>query len=292
MLSRGGPLDRCVLLVDAGYLFAQGGLVVHGTKARRDLTLDAGRFVSDLSAHVASHCDLPILRTYWYDGARHGVPTNEHLAVARLPYVKLRLGRLNGKNQQKGVDALIYRDLMTLASERSVAQAYLLSGDDDLREGVLYAQDRGVRVVLIGIANEQGFSAQSQELRYEADEVTFLELEKLSASLGRVPSAPTPEANHTEHPDDASSGTAPDVQAAATAFAQEWVDGATIEAMNTLIAESPVIPKPLDVDLIRRCEGLVGRSFRGDDEAKRTARRHFWDTVKAAATARNAQPEV
>lgn len=45
-------MDRCVLLVDAGYLFAQGGLVVHGTKSRRELTLDAGQFVTGIAAQV------------------------------------------------------------------------------------------------------------------------------------------------------------------------------------------------------------------------------------------------
>lgn len=45
-----------------------------------------------------------------------------------LPYVKVRLGRLI-RGEQKGVDALIYRDLMTLARERAITCAYLLSGE-------------------------------------------------------------------------------------------------------------------------------------------------------------------
>ena len=74
------------------------------------------------------------LRTYWYDGATNAVPTPDHEQIGGLPYVKVRLGRLI-RGEQKGVDALIYRDLMTLARERAITCAYLLSGDEDLREG-------------------------------------------------------------------------------------------------------------------------------------------------------------
>ena len=85
---------------------------------------------------AAGCCAAPVLRTYWYDGAKDGIPTTEQQRIAALANVKLRLGRLNTNNQQKGVDALIYRDLMTLASERAVTDAFLVSGDEDLREGV------------------------------------------------------------------------------------------------------------------------------------------------------------
>ena len=88
--------------------------------------------------------------------------------------MKLRLGRLNTNNQQKGVDALIYRDLMTLASERAVTDAFLISGDEDLREGVKAAQDRGVRVVLVGIETTSGFNQSRQGFVSEADELITL----------------------------------------------------------------------------------------------------------------------
>ena len=139
-----------------------------------------------------ANCKLPVLRTYWYDGAKRGIPTQAQQAVASLPNVKLRLGRINFQNQQKGVDALIYRDLMTLARERAICEAFLLAGDEDLREGVRAAQDQGVRVTVIGIPPAQRAN-QSEELRMEADENLSLDRAQLSPlfALTRVPSVPS-----------------------------------------------------------------------------------------------------
>ena len=72
----------------------------------------------------------PTLRLYWYDAAKDGIRTAEQLKIAELPQVKLRLGRLNSQRQQKGVDALIYRDMITLAQNRAVTQMVLVSGDE------------------------------------------------------------------------------------------------------------------------------------------------------------------
>src|SRR3712207_9253694 len=47
--------------------------------------------------------------------------------------------------------ALPIWDLIILSEERAIATAYLLGGDEDLREGVAEAQERGVRVVLTEI---------------------------------------------------------------------------------------------------------------------------------------------
>ena len=145
-------MDRCALFVDAGYLFAQGGKICVGSPDRQHVQLDAGSFRDSFAQTAFGKCGLPSLRTYWYDAARNGVPTIEQQVIASLANVKLRLGRLGGKKQQKGVDALIYRDLMTLARERAICEGFLLSGDEDLREGVKAAQDMGVRVTLVVIA--------------------------------------------------------------------------------------------------------------------------------------------
>ena len=59
---------------------------------------------------------MPVLRVYWYDAAPNGIPLADHLLIAQLANVKLRLGRLSG-GKQKGVDSLIVRDLMTLARD-------------------------------------------------------------------------------------------------------------------------------------------------------------------------------
>ncbi len=61
-------------------------------------------------------------------------------------------------------------DLLVLAQERSISDAILITGDEDMREAVSYAQERGVRVHLVVAA---GASA-SWTLRQEADTVTTL----------------------------------------------------------------------------------------------------------------------
>jgi hypothetical protein len=58
-------------------------------------------------------------------------------------------------------------DLIDLARDRVISDAFILAGDEDLRVGVEVAQRYGVRVHLIGITPCRG--NQSQLLRREAD---------------------------------------------------------------------------------------------------------------------------
>ena len=107
-------VDRTVLLVDAGHLLSGGGSLTVAEHRRTNLEVDVCKLATALVARVKQDAGLPLLRTYWYDGAREGRLSAEHLALRELDYTKLRLGRrVQGK--QKGVDALIYRDLTTLA---------------------------------------------------------------------------------------------------------------------------------------------------------------------------------
>ncbi|MGH2733150.1 MAG: NYN domain-containing protein [Actinomycetota bacterium] len=140
-------VDRFGVFVDAGYLFAASGALCFGISGRTKLVMDCKTAIEALTALASEKCGLPYLRTYWYDGARDAQPTAQQLDVAHLPGVKLRLGRLV-KGRQKGVDSRIVRDLIILSEERAVSVAYLVGGDEDLREGVSEAQERGVRVVL------------------------------------------------------------------------------------------------------------------------------------------------
>jgi uncharacterized LabA/DUF88 family protein len=179
-------LDRCAVFVDAGYLYAEGGKLCCDTPGRRTIRLDAAGCVELLVELARARCDLPVLRTYWYDGARNGVPTPEHQQIAALANVKVRLGGLTTKNRQKGVDALIYRDLMTLSRERAISDAFVLAGDEDLREGVRSAQDMGVRVTVVGITPAVEDFNQSRELLNEADEVIVLERHQLAPFFGRM----------------------------------------------------------------------------------------------------------
>ena len=169
------------MFVDAGYLYAGTGRLLFKTRDRRAIRLDVPGVNGLLNRLAEEGCRLPPLRTYWYDGARGGTPTAEQQRIAALPDVKLRLGRITTKNQQKGVDALILLDLVALARERAISEAYLLSGDEDLREGVRAAQDLGVRVTLIGIPTSDGSRNQSRELVNEADKSVMLNKDDLEA---------------------------------------------------------------------------------------------------------------
>lgn len=163
-------MDRIAVFVDAGYLFAQGSTALTGSKKPRTIiVLDALRAIDALkrfATEKAAECRL--LRVYWYDGAIGGVrPTTDQAVLANLDDVKLRLGFVNSSGQQKGVDSLIVTDLIELARLKSISDAVLLSGDEDVRVGVQIAQNYGVRVHLLGIAPARG--SQSHQLLQEAD---------------------------------------------------------------------------------------------------------------------------
>lgn len=178
-------MDRAAVFVDAGYLFAAGSRVIANEKlARGELHLDYDavlKLLGDLTQQITG---LPLLRIYWYDGTATG-PTPQQLALAYRPSVKLRLGFVNQQGQQKGVDSLVVTDLINLARNRAMADALLLTGDEDIRVGVQQAQEFGVRVHLIGIApardNQSGFLVQ------EADSVRELTTAEVQTFLKRAP---------------------------------------------------------------------------------------------------------
>ena len=264
-------MDRCAVFVDAGYLYAEGGKLVGIGPSRLKIRMNA-RGASDFLVELATTtCGLPALRTYWYDGARERIPTAEHHTIADLPNVKLRLGRLNKRNQQKGVDALIYHDLMNLARERAISDAFLLSGDEDLREGVRAAQELGIRVTLMGIPTPSGSRNQSRDLAREADEVILLARGDLSGFIERWPET-SGVAAACDDPNAA-------VSEAAADYAEKWLGRATDEELVSLLQSRPTIPKPLDADLLRAVESSSGESLRERDPLRRAARQSFWQRI-------------
>ncbi len=156
--------------MDAGYLYAEGGKLVAGERIERaQLSLNlaqAREAFTDFASQAAGGARL--LRIYWHDGAVRNQRSNEQNAVAGLDNVKLRLGYVNSSGQQKGVDSLIVTDLIELARQKSISDAVLLSGDEDLRIGVQIAQSFGVKVhLLVGLQPARG--NQSPQLIEEAD---------------------------------------------------------------------------------------------------------------------------
>ncbi len=260
-------MDRYALFVDAGYVYAEGGKLCCDTPSRRNINLNVVGFNEELRLLASKQCGLDALRTYWYDGAPGGVRTPTHQDIAALPNVKLRLGSINSRGQQKGVDALIYRDLMTLARERAISDGFLLSGDEDLREGVRAAQDQGVRITVIGISPSSGPANQSRELVFEADESVTLTRNDL-APFFTVDSRPR--STETQPSDTSRIG---------SEFAEQWLQKASAQEVGNLLSQRPRIPRPLDAELFRHAEHALEVSLHHDDEKRRTIRRAFWDAI-------------
>ena len=138
------------------------------TLPRSQLRLDSSAAVEQLKAvalYKSAGCRL--LRIYWYDGSASGRLSLDQSALAKSDDIKLRLGQINSAGQQKGVDSLIVTDLIELACNRAVSDVLLVSGDEDVRIGVLIAQSFGVRAHLLGI--EASKNSQSPLLMQEAD---------------------------------------------------------------------------------------------------------------------------
>src|SRR5579875_3381985 len=162
-------MDRFAIFVDVGYLVASVAELLTASPERSGVVCEYASLVSDLVQEARQDCGLPVLRTYWYDASLTGLPEHDQQTVANLPGVRLRLGRLV-RGGQKGVDSRIVRDLIVLAHDRAMASAYVLAGDEDIREGMEEAQDHGVRVVLWGVPGIN----QSRVLCQQADEHRIL----------------------------------------------------------------------------------------------------------------------
>jgi hypothetical protein len=282
-------VERCAAFIDVGYLLAAAGSALLQTSYRGYIRCDFPSLVGSLIDRVSEHSGMPVLRVYWYDAAYNAVPTVEQRSVATIPGVKLRLGRMIG-GRQKGVDSLIVRDLMTLARERAMATAYLLCGDEDVREGVVAAQDMGARVVLVGIPGAN----RAFTLLAEADEEMVLPEdfwrpyftrptpaqleEELPAELALQPE-PEPEAPALVEPATGPTATSGAFEAAArdagTGFAREWGGQAGIEELRGVLAEPAWrVPSTVDRQLLVMADRELG-FLRQHAELRAPLRRGF-----------------
>ena len=188
---------QIAVFVDAGYLYAQGSSLLAGRKASRNsitlLVCNVLESLAETARKIAPSARL--LRIYWYDGLpRDGRLRKEQKEIARASDAKLRLGSINSRGQQKGVDSLIVTDIIELARNRAISDALLLAGDEDIRVGIQIAQTCGVRVHLLGL----GMGSQSPDLVQEADthfewrsaDVTqWMTVQPAAANVARTPGA-------------------------------------------------------------------------------------------------------
>ncbi len=266
-------MDRCAIFVDAGYLFAQGSTALAGSKKpRTELVLDAPATIQQLkSIAFAKAPDCRLLRVYWYDGAIGGVrSTSDQALVANLDDVKLRLGFVNSHGQQKGVDSLIVTDLIELARLKSVSDAILLSGDEDVRIGVQIAQNYGVRVHLLGISPAR--SSQSSQLLQEADTTTEWSAATISMFLSlREPASAVESAVRSVNKIEKQQGAPSDpafVAGKIEISVQTFVESLTqadLKGIQAYWKSARGVPPDLDKRLLPACGKALGRMLEREE---------------------------
>jgi uncharacterized LabA/DUF88 family protein len=181
-------LARYAVMVDVGYIYAAAGELLFGTSSRRDFRVDAVPLIQVITKHADEIIRGELLRIYWYDAARDRVPTIDQRVIAQMPWVKLRLGNLNARGQQKGVDAQIRADMETLARHRAITDAVLIAGDEDMVPAVEAAQAYGARLHLWGIEPPYGTN-QAERLVWESDTVDVLDAGFLRPYFTKNPAA-------------------------------------------------------------------------------------------------------
>ena len=136
-------LARYAIMVDVGYIYAAAGELLFSSSSRREYRVDTDKLIQALTRQADSQVRGELLRVYWYDAARDRVPTIDQRVIAQMAWVKLRLGNLNARGQQKGVDAQIRADMEALARHRAITDAVLVAGDEDMVPAVEAAQEIG-----------------------------------------------------------------------------------------------------------------------------------------------------
>ncbi|MFC5146464.1 NYN domain-containing protein [Streptomyces aureoversilis] len=171
-------MDRCVVLVDAGYLLGAAASLLAGEPARSRISVDHAILIQGLRERAEAETEQPLLRIYWFDGAPDRVPQPEHRRLRVMPRVTVRLGALtrsDGRWAQKGVDAAMHAELTELARNRACSDIVLVTGDGDLLPGLMSAKEHGVAVHLWAVQAADGDYNQSEDLVAEADERRVLD---------------------------------------------------------------------------------------------------------------------
>jgi uncharacterized LabA/DUF88 family protein len=298
-------LARYAVMVDVGYIYAAAGELLFGTSSRRDYRVDAVGLIQAVTKHADELFRGELLRVYWYDAARDRVPTIDQRVVAQMAWVKLRLGNLNARGQQKGVDANIRADMEALARHRAITDAVLIAGDEDMVPAVEAAQAYGVRVHLWGIEPPYGTN-QAERLVWESDTVDVLDAAFLRPYFTRnpvveqprqdIPTVPSPAQlfgeRHVRPPAPvgrnshlSSTGPMPRlgpdrrrVEEAGEHVAHKWILTRGADNIRDLLP-GPILPPVIDKELLVEAEKELGQSLRPYQEAREWLRDAFWARV-------------
>jgi len=300
-------LARYAVMVDVGYIYAAAGELLFGTSARRDYRVDAVGLIQTITKHADELFRGELLRVYWYDAARDRVPTIDQRVIAQMPWVKLRLGNLNARGQQKGVDANIRADMEALARHRAITDAVLIAGDEDMVPAVEAAQAYGARIHLWGIEPPYGTN-QAERLVWESDTVDVLDAAFVRPYFTRnpvvepqprpdvqasVPSPaqlfgerhPRPPVQLGRNPHISATGPLPrlgpdrrHVEEAGEHVAHKWILTRGADNIRDLLP-GPILPPVIDKELLVEAEKELGQSLRPYQEAREWLRDAFWARV-------------
>ncbi|MET9434541.1 NYN domain-containing protein [Streptomyces sp. NPDC006551] len=239
-------VDRCVVLVDAGYLLGAAASLLAGEPARSRITVDHAALIQGLRERAEADTEQPLLRIYWFDGAPDRVPQPEHRRLRVMPRVTVRLGALtrsDGRWAQKGVDAAMHAELTELARNRACSDVVLVTGDGDLLPGLMSAKEHGVAVHLWAVQAADGDYNQSEDLVAEADERRVLDRAWITRAVrakdltGLCPPPPAP------RPEIAAILSAPLPESALAASAERAAEAAASAAgQNGTQAPAPSTP--------------------------------------------------
>ena len=299
-------LARYAVMVDVGYIYAAAGELLFGTSSRREFRVDAVGLIQAITKHADELFRGDLLRVYWYDAARDRVPTIDQRVIAQMAWVKLRLGNLNARGQQKGVDANIRADMEALARHRALSDTILIAGDEDMVPAVEAAQAFGVRVHLWGIEPPYGTN-QAERLVWESDTVDVLDASFLRPYFVKNPVAETPRPDiqatvpspaqlfgerHVRPPVQygrnshvSSTGPMPklgpdrrNVEEAGEHVAHKWILTRGQDNIRDLLP-GPILPPVIDKELLVDAEKELGLSLRSYQEAREWLRGAFWERV-------------
>lgn len=287
---------KYAVLVDVGYLYAAAGEVLLGAKERKEYRVAADELIQSLQKHATERISGELLRIYWYDAARDRVPTVDQRVIAQLPWVKVRLGNLNARGQQKGVDAQIRSDLEALARHHAVTDTILLAGDEDMVPAVEAAQAYGVRIHLWGVEPPYGTN-QAERLVWESDTVEVISADFLRPFFSRAPQpVPVPPPAAAPSPAQVFAGRAPAkphvkpgqvaklgpsrprVEDVGEHVAQKWILTRGRDNIRDLLP-GPILPTVIDTELLIEAEKELGHSLRPFPEARVWLRDGFWARV-------------
>ncbi len=158
-------------------------MAVHGTRNRESVSWNYAGVLGVLRNVARDHTGMPLLRCYWYEATVEGRRGSDHEILADMPGVKLRLGKMK-PGRREGVESEIHRDLTTLARNRAISDALVVSAEEGLAQVIADVQDLGLRVILVHIA-APGWTAPAA-LRQECDDIVEISEAHLRPSVELV----------------------------------------------------------------------------------------------------------